>query len=346
MKAFRRYLLYRLEGSVLRSAIFTILSVIITQSVISECIDDYEIQYNETGIYMLAVVLGIICTLIPILELSGFKNRRNLDTLYFFPIKREKMAAAHFVSGFLQVIVIYSITFFTAYGYLSANTDYFALQYMMLYYVLSILLGFVMYSVFSFLFIQANTVADGVLFCILWIFVLSLIGYNIQNEIVIPLMTEENEVFRGDGLLSEWGIIYAPINNLTVIFQDLIEVNKIRGYYYYSYADVYREQAYMFFAWGAVGIASAVGYFVTFVKRGAEKVGEISDSFFGFRTLIPVYGYMLLMFIGTGEPILTVLIFAMMVIGYIIYRRGFRFKTSDLVLTGCGILAVILGNLT
>ena len=344
MKTFGRYLLYRLENSALRTVVFTVISVIIAQTTVSDSIGMREVQYNSTGIEILAVILGIFCTLIPILETSCFKNRRNLDTLYFFPIKRWKMATAHFVSGFIQVLFIYSVAFFVAFGYLAANTDYFALGYMPLYYVLSLLLGLVMYSFFSFVFGQANTVADGVVFCVLWMFVLAVVSLVVTGQILRPYFSAKGWGAVSD--LSGWGIAYAPINNLTVIFQDLIEINKDAVDYNYqaTYAARYLSQMYMFFVWGAVGIATAVGYVVTFIKKGAEKAGEISSSIFGYKLLIPVYGYSLLMMCGLIDY-LTILIFIAMVVGYIVYRRSFKLKTSDLVFTGCGVIAVILGSM-
>ena len=341
MKVFSRYLIYRLENSTLRTIIFTILSVALTQMVVSDSTSRMHVANNETGIYMLAIILGLFCALIPILETAAFKNRRNLDTLYFFPIKREKMALVHYLSGYIQIAIIYSASFFSAYWYLAVQTNYFRLEYMMLYYLLSLLVGLVMYSVFMFLFGQGNTVADGVLFCVLWIFIIYLVIYTVRDEILRPYL--KAHVLSNTVGIAEWGIIYTPINNLTVIFQDLIETNRQMHEYDFTsvYAQRYLRQAYMFFVWGAVGIAAAVGYFVTFVKKGAQKAGEISDSWFGYKLLIPAYGYTLILSSGAAD-IASVLIIVMMVIGYIIYRRSFRFKTSDLIVTGCAILPLIL----
>lgn len=344
MKTFGRYLAYRLERAMSRTLVFTILSVAFTWVIVSASIGRLNAQANETGIYILAIILGIACTLIPILELADFKNRRNLDTLYFFPIKREKMALVHFLSGFIQVVIIYSVTFFSAWIHLELQTNYFALGYMFFYYIFSLLLGFVMYSIFAFLFVQGNTVADGILFCGLWVFIIMIVGWVIRAEILRNYIIDTQYWESSANMASDWGIIYSPINNLTVIFQNLIEVNKHSLEYYFrdAYAARYMSQIYMFFIWGAIGIAAAFGYFITFVKKGAEKAGEISDSWFGYRLLVPLYGYSLLIFIG-DELILDIIIFALMVIGYVIYRRGFKFKTSDMIITGCGVLAFALG---
>lgn len=346
MKIFGRYLGYRLEKSALRTLVLTIIAVVFNWVVVSECINRINIYNNETGIYMLAIILGCLCTVIPILELSEFKNRRNLDTLYFFPIKREKLAAVHFLSGFIQVAVVYSVTFFSSWIHLALQTNYFALGYMFFYYIFSLLLGLVMYSIFAFLFIQGNTVADGILFCGLWIFILMIVGFVVRSEILREYYRESVYWARSANFVNDWTIIYSPINNLTVIFQDLIEVNKHSAEYYYKseYAARYMRDAYMFFVWGALGIASAAGYLLTFVKKGAEKAGEISTSWFGYRLLVPLYGYSLMIF-WSGEIILTVLTFVLMIVGYIIYRRGFKLKPSDLIVTGCGVLAFMIGTI-
>ena len=124
----------------------------------------------------------------------------------------------------------------------------------------------------------------------------------------------------------------------------MIEINQSGNTYYFEVAKEYSEMWYMFVAWGALGVASAVGYFITFVRKGAEKAGEISSSWFGYRLLIPIYGYSLLLEYNYLD-FMTVVIFALMIIGYIIYRRGFKLKVSDYIVTACGIPVFLLGGL-
>ncbi len=345
MKSFGRYFVYRLKQSTLRTLVFTLLSLVFCLNVVGESQKAQMIANRESGIYMLALILGIFSTLIPILELSGFKNRRNLDTLYFFPIKRTKMALAHYLSGACQVFVIYTVSFLSVWIYLLAKTDWYRLAYMPLYYLFSILLGAVMYSIFAFLFSEANTVADGVLFCGLWIFLIALVIFVARSYFARPFIID-TEYWIESSNLSAWGIIYTPINNLTVIFQDLIEVNLRNQPHapYPIYSEQYMSQMYMFFLWGAVGIAAAAGYFVRFKRKGAEMAGEPSDSPFGYRLLIPLYGYTLL-FMYSELDIMTIIIFALMLIGYFIYRRGFKLRKRDIVYIVCGVLPMILASI-
>jgi len=327
MKIFFRYLGYRLKSSALRTLIFTALSVAICLIGISEVNTSNEIKYCQSGLFMLATVLCITASIVPLFELSGLKNRRNLDTLYFFPIKREKMAMVHFVSGLVQVVAIYTVTWGASYLWLALNTDYFALVYMIPYYFLSLLLAFVIYSIYCFLFMQANTVADGVLFCALWIFLPCIVA--LSASWVFDSRIADN--------LAGWGIMYTPMNNLTVLFQDLVEIN--RPDYWRHGVEEITDRWYMFFIWGAVGIAAANGYLISFVKKGAEQAGEISNSPFGYALLIPVYGYCFMtMPFGIYIPISLVVYLIIMLSGYLIYRRGFKFKIPDIVVTVIGLV--------
>ncbi len=347
---FARYLGYRLKNTALRSIVFALLSVALVLNVVDGCNGNVDYpEWNESGIYMLAIVMGIFATIIPMLETACFKNRRNLDTLYFFPIKREKLALVHYLSGLIQVLFIYSASFFATYAYLAVNTDIYDLRWMMLYYLFSILLGFVLYSVFIFLFAEANTVVDGVIFSLLWIFVIYLIAWQVRAELLKPALYDSGHWASSSGLPS-WGIIYAPINNLTEIFQDLIEVNKnivTEGGYSYGQTRAIRaaeflKHRYFFYIWFVLGLGAAFGYFCNFMKKGAEKAGEISSSWFGYKTLIPAYAYSLLLFYDSID-IMTILIFSAMLIGYIIYRRGFKFKLSDYIMLGIGVIVFIIG---
>ena len=332
MSSFKQYFLWRLKGSALRTVIFTLLSLMLIIPSVSESVELptwigqhwHDVYANSsTGIEYLAILLGILCTLIPILELAGFKNRRNIDTLYFLPIRREKMAAAHFVGGFVQIIFIYTVNFLASVALIAFTSNWFDLKYMIPYYFLSLLVGLGIYSIFSFVFTQANTVSDGVLFCIAWAVIAYVVIATVQNSIIIE---NSPDSWR----LQEWGLVYQPINSLTMIYQDLIEFRRVSAHGAQTYAIYAREHVYLFFIWGAAGIASAVGYFITFVKKGAQNAGEISDSPFGFKILIPILSYSALI-LTTDSIISYALYIALTVIAYVVYRRGFKFKKSDVI---------------
>ncbi len=363
MTTFKNYLAHRLKETGLTTLVFSLISAIITLSVTIESASYYltygdYIEYKgETGIYILAIILGIFCTVIPLLETAGFKNRRNLDTLCFLPISRFKLALAHYVSGFIQIIVIYTVSFVTSAFCLISYAEHFVLAYLPLYYILSLLIGLVIYSCFIFIFGKANTVVDGVIFCALWLCALWLItgvvfmileayldgAFSVEIEPgelgIIPQMEGLYDFCEYMIDLSEWLIVYVPLNDCTVVFQYLME-NPGNEYYMGQFERIISE-AYMFAFWGAVGLASAYGYFKHFVRYKVESAGEISNSAFGYKLLIPIYGYCCLVAIGDGLSF-NIMFWAMMIVGYAIYRRGMKFKKSDITSLAVGLIFVCL----
>ncbi|MBQ7291484.1 MAG: hypothetical protein IJW76_07165 [Clostridia bacterium] len=358
MTTFKAYLAYRLKRTGITTLIFSLLSVIFTIFTVSVSTKSFAIPYNgETGIYILAIILGVFSTLIPMLETADFKNRRNLDTLYFLPMNRFKLALAHYISGFIQVAVIYTVSFAAAGLYLINYSHHFRLEYLPLYYGLSLIIGLVMYSFVMFIFGQANTVADGVIFCVLWSFVLyyslgffsETIGeyFNIfwtdAHNVVynIPIISELYGIYCDISECYEWGIVYMPINNLTMIFQYIIEV---REEYFVRSVEKLISQSYMFWVWLGIGIASAYGYFKTFLTKKTEKAGEVSDSVFGYVSLIPFFGFGLLLGTSYGN-VFCIIVFAMMVSGYLIYHRGAKFKKSDIILLAVALVLPLFGTI-
>lgn len=339
MSTFGRYLTYRLRNSALRAAVFALISVILTLNTVATAVDYEDVAFRSVALPVFAVLLGLLCTVMPMMETTGFKNRRNLDTLYFFPITRRKMAIAHFLSGLIQAFAIYTVTFWTSFLYLVIRTDCFALRYMVGYYFASLAIGFIIYSVVIFIYGQANTDTDGAVFTVMWVFAISLAAFVIYTLLRRIVADANNPFYWSFYQISNWAILYAPINNLTVIFQNMIEIN---SWHSEQIAASYSNQWYMFVAWGVVGLAAAAGYLFTFERKGAQKVGEISDSPFGYRLLVPLYGYSLLFIMGT-EELLAVPVFGAMIIGYIIYRRGVKLKARDLIVTACGIIPLIIG---
>ena len=70
MTTFKTYLAYRLKKTGLSTLVFSLISVIFTLfTVMEEANKEYTVSYNgETGIYILAIVLAVFSTIIPMLE--------------------------------------------------------------------------------------------------------------------------------------------------------------------------------------------------------------------------------------------------------------------------------------
>lgn len=99
----------------------------------------------------------------------------------------------------------------------------------------------------------------------------------------------------------------------------------------------------------AFAIAAYFGLFWTARRQKAEDIGQVSDSWFGYRMLIPacmlctVLFFLANMDMASSVDLLmsyTVTLVAG-AIAYFVYRRSFRIKLADLI---CLIGALVLGT--
>lgn len=106
-------------------------------------------------------------------------------------------------------------------------------------------------------------------------------------------------------------------------------------------------QMYMVAVWGIIGIGSAAGYFLSFIKKLAHKASEVSNSVLGYKVLIPIYFiWGATVFALESDPMILVFDIIMMIVGYVIYRRGFRFKLPDILsMVGSLIVAILFAVL-
>jgi hypothetical protein len=78
-----------------------------------------------------------------------------------------------------------------------------------------------------------------------------------------------------------------------------------------------------------------VGMCVLSKSKRNERIGEISDSWFSYKLLIPFWGIVLATMINVNNAdryIYTALLLSLMSVGYVIYRRGFKLHRSDIIM--------------
>ncbi len=338
MSVFGRYLKYRLKDSALRSIVMTVVSVLITQSIIKDTTKiHFGVESASSGIASLTFVICALATVLPFLETKRFKNRRNLDTLYFFPIKRSSLAWAHYLSGIIQMTFVYAVTTIAAYIYLASNTWYFRLGYIWPFFFFTLLCGVVIYSVFIFMFGQANTEGDGVVFSLFWIGTLS-------STMIFAEAFIHAAFHTAVALPTDWGVLYTPIIKLTQVFSYLININERSTPYTTEQIRGVFNHSYWFAIWAVLGALAVFGYIRTFTKKGAQKIGEVSDSWFGYKVLIPLYGYSYLFISGCSLEFIPISLFVGIYIGYVIYRRSFKISLADIIMIAIGIIPMLLGQ--
>jgi hypothetical protein len=129
---------------------------------------------------------------------------------------------------------------------------------------------------------------------------------------------------------------YFPLVFITENFSDAIEVGR---FYRAENAEIG-----IFVIWCVVGALAAVGYYFSFSRKRVESIGEISSSLVGYKVIIPLAVLCLVLAIECdGDNILLLIIgIIAAVIGYMIYRRSFKIKLSDILSIVGSIGAVIV----
>ena len=100
--------------------------------------------------------------------------------------------------------------------------------------------------------------------------------------------------------------------------------------------EAFAEAAYLFPVAAATGIGAYAGLFLYAGRDKAESAGQISDSPWGYKTLLPLYVFF---FAACNSPdngsmfwILSALILVLGFALYVLYRRSFRLKKQDVLL--------------
>ncbi len=323
MTAFKSYFKSHLKQSTKPLIFIFVISVIFTLIISFS----YQIVYGYKGaisykstLYGPVIVLVFLSYILPVMEFAFFKKRINLNCAYSLPISRRAMGAVHFLTGAITLVGAFTASYLSNFiMMLVRGAEHYFLPPIIPHYFLCVLLGLASYAFMVFVFCEANTKGDGIWFMILWTFALILVSATAQVIL---------DVFFFDYQLCavHWGLI----DQITTNIQCLVESGN--SYYSYSPEEFFSSPETWGWViwWTLVGVASTVGLYLTFGKRRMEKTEEISDSYFGYRMLIPLFAI-------TGNIVFDDIFFwitieILALIGYTIYRRGFHYKKSDIII--------------
>lgn len=318
---FRSHMRANLRSMMYIAVIVTVLTAVI--GVNAQPVEHYYFE-SEKSVYdyrsTLFIPTAFVCVLayvLPVMEFSFFKKRINLDCAYSLPISRRGMGLVHYLTGLIMLFGAFTLSYLVNFALLlSHGHEYFNFVPMIGHYFVCLLLGFSIYSLMTFVFNEANTRGDGIWFMYLYTFVFTVVVFalaEVTNEWSILTFGEAFDALP-------WG----TINDLTVGYQYLVELHPsnhiLRPYF-----------GFWFYVWVAIGILSAVGFFLRFGTRSTQKTSEISDSFFGYRVLIPLHAVCLMIATHSFDSVIVwILIELVALVGYTVYRRGFHYKKSDI----------------
>lgn len=280
-------------------------------------------DHSDASFYILTVIACVMATVTPFFEFSGFNNKRNLDTLFSLPISRRCIACVHLLTGWIQMLAVFTLS--TAALVLShlGYAEYYDLLFAVPYYFSILGLVTAIYFIVTFLFIMANNTLDGMVFAGFWVFNLWTLFCLIDNRII-------RIMYPYDFLIA-----YAPSDSITLFYQRLAEISD-RGVMFET-----SDKVIIAF-WALAGVCALFGTIFVFERKKVEKIGEVSDSIFGYKLNIPLF---LVCLAGMFNDITaTVWLTVCAVIGYFVYRRSFKLKKSDVISIVAALVVICILN--
>lgn len=303
-----------------------------------------DIRRSDLCLWVPSAILGVLAAVLPLLRLSAFKSRRNIDTLYSFPLSRRKMVAVQLGMGIGEMFCAFTLSYLYFIFLYKLKAGTFHLFWLLPNYFVALVGGLILYFFVAFFFWQGNTVADGIVFAI---------GFAGAPALFVLDLS----ILFNSSLMSEavWYLPFWHLNNTTGLFyykamQDSPEVMEVMGEQlsnnaYFWELDSLANKFYMYIVWFFVACILAAMLFYFAGRSKAEKAGDISDSFLGYRTLVPFYGYSILLNSTERAWEFSPIIYLLMIVGYILYRRGFKLRMSDWICLGGGVVPIVIGSM-
>lgn len=284
------------------------------------------VHYRNTYLMYPSVMLMIISVFTPIWMFANTKKRKNLDCFYSLPISRRSFAMTHYLVGLIMTFVPFLLSYITVLiTYLIKDMPKFVnLKFSMIFihFLICVLMGLVIYTILVFVFNEANSVFDGcvligtyLIYPMVWLSIISSlldINLRIDETFAIP------QVLFGD------------------ILGELCEKIELFGLAHFSMSN---DPAWV--EWLVIYTVLAVAAFIGFHYRSGSKRAEsaenVSDTPFGYKTLIPLMAIPVALY---SDILGSLFILITALIGYTIYRRGVKYKKSDYIVLA--ILAVLM----
>ena len=316
----KKYFTYELKRNLLPLAVFTAIACLIcaisgaTSRIASSW--DGTVRAVNSVINTPTVILCILCTLVPIMQFSYRMEGRSSDLWLSLPVKREKQVLVRLLAGLLLAFIPYTAAYWVQFFILLCRENAFDLVHYLSFYAASLPLGALLFGVNSFVYSRANTVWDGLAFLLGWSFLLAMPFLYLYTYLYPFWKYVSADAF----------ITYAPLGYAAQWFDGLICGD----------AEVFTEAAYLFPVAAATGLASYAGLFLYTGRDKAENAGQISDSPWGYKTLLPLYVFF---FAACNSPdngslfwVLSALILVLGFALYVLYRRSFRLQKQDILL--------------
>lgn len=337
-----KLLRYEMKRNLLPAAVFSAIACLIV-GIVYMSSDLFRPMYSPGGnggfdyipydslISAPTIVLAVLCVAVPVMQFSYRMKGRDIDLWYSLPVTREKLTFVRTLGGLMLIFVPYTLSYWLGFVIVLLRENYFALYGYPLYYLASLPLGALLFGVYSFLYTRASSIGDGLVCMAGWTFALMLPFAFLSVRFPRLALPRSFSVWQLSpfGLLS-WAADY---------FNEFICADAL--------------PALLPLAWTIPltvleGAGAYAGLFLTARRHRAENGGQLSSSLWCYRVLVPLYVFILASSLSVDAigSQLACIAGAFLLVGgficFVVYRRSFRLKTSDIITLAVSFAAGIL----
>ena len=345
----RKYFLYELKKArwqlVIISALFTILFATIAAVMPMQTrVQNYDGTVTMvTNTCLLSVMGGItilMCFVAPVLVYAFKMNKRCVDCYYALPLKKNKLYFVKTLIGLLFVVVPFTVAYWITFliFLIRPNNPYDMVWFVPAYFGL-LFFAVCLYGYNAFAFTRANSVLDGIAF---------MVGYQSVLFLVVLLffVWSNGQLFSAQYLLDfipQWGSIFFAVQmEARVLGSELTQSDL-------SYLGL-NMTAMTFIMPLLRGVAGYALLFGLLKKDKAEDSQQVCESWFGYKTLIPIFTATIIgLIVGLLLELsfsLSVVVFVMFAVAafvlMIVWRRKFVFGKVGWIVYGISLGAAIV----
>lgn len=303
----KKYFVYELKKSLfVMLALAVIATAVYVISVVTQV--DSIINFNKRYFDISWIVAcGVaVSVFVPVWKLRYLMKKRSVDLYYSLPLSHARILAVKFTVGLIVVFSSFTAAFwigsFTAMATLGEYLN--CTIYIPFYFSLIIPIA-VIYALTAFIFTRANRFIDGIMFVIMTGMSLGLVAE------VISYFTSASRFYIHSAYFTPFGALSLIVTYVTCnIFKN------ISGTAVVSTIDWVGLSLIV-----SLGVAAGIGLFFTERRAKAENCEQISESYFGYKVMIPLYAFSLALLSARGSYVLAALVAAAAYAVCVLYKR-------------------------
>lgn len=332
----RKFLLHELKKNlwfvVLLTAVcaFPYMATVATSPMTSQWYIEETYTYLPVSpnLWMVGMGLILLTFVVPVAVYSFKMNKRSVDCFYAMPLKREKLLFVKTLVGLFLVVVPFTLSYWLGFFTLliREGNPYQMLWYLPTYFGL-LLYGVLLFGWHAFVYTRANKPFDGIVFLIAYAFVGMVIVMGVLGALGLENAYEHVGIKTVENYMDFGGVINFFSNMENLIMKDSVSDWEIEGFLIPS-------------------LLGVIGYTLLFSLerfQKAENAEQVSNDWFGYKVLIPVYtAYCLASAINLSSVVLGCVCVAFSFVAIVVWKRKFRIGKSGWIVFAIGIVAGIL----